>query len=49
MEIIVSTIVATPLSHVRHRIGYVPGIKVGSRGGKENVLDSENFHTKDIL
>ena len=38
-----------PLSHVRHRIGYVPGIKVGSGGGKENVLDSENFHTKDIL
>ena len=23
--------------------------KVGSEGGKENVLDSENFHTKDIL
>ena len=49
MEIIVSTIVATPLSHVRHRIRYVPRIKVGSRGGKENILDSENFHTKDLL
>ena len=49
MEIIVGTIVATPLSHVRHRIRYVPRIKVGSGGGKENVLDSENFHTKDIL
>ena len=49
MEIIVSTILATPLSHVRHRIGYVQGNKVGSGGGKENVPDSENFHTKDIL
>ena len=49
MEIIVSTTVATPLSHVRHRIGYVPGIKVGSGGRKENVLNSESFHTKDIF
>ena len=27
MEIIVSTIVATPLSHVRHRMGYVQELR----------------------
>jgi len=27
MEIIVGTIVATPLSHVRHRIRYIPVFK----------------------
>ena len=49
MKIIVGAIVATPLSHVGHRIRFVPRIKVGSGGRKENVLDSGNFHTKDIL
>ena len=48
-DYIVGTIVATPLSHVRHRIRYVPRTKVGFRGGKESVLDSENFYAKDIL
>ena len=49
MEIIVRTIAATPLFHVRHRIGYVQGIKVDFGGRKENIPDSENFHTNDIL
>ena len=49
MEIIVRTIAATPLFHVRHRIGYVQGIKVDFGGRKENIPDSENFHTNNIL
>ena len=38
----------TPLSR-ETRIRYVPRTEVGFGGGKENVLDSENFYAKDIL
>jgi len=47
-DYIVASIVATPLPHVR-RIRHVPRTKVSFGGGKENVLDSENFYAKGIL